>query len=176
MKNTKSHLGVIYVILSAILFGTMPLLTRIAYTHGSNAYTVAFGRFFFGSSILGLICFVLLGCSIKIKMEQFLELVKLSIPYALMPILLYASYTYIDSGIATALHFTYPVAVMLIMALFFKSQPDAKQLICAVLCIGGSALLYTPNGQVRVVGIILKVLSKNFTLLYLRFGFLCCPH
>ena len=167
MKNDRSHLGVFYVILSAILFGTMPLLTRIAYAHGSNAYTAAFGRFFFGSIMLGLICFVSPGCSIKIKKEQFLALLKLSVPYALMPILLYASYTYIDSGMATTLHFTYPVAVMLILAIFFRSRPDAKQIICAILCVGGMALLYTPNGQVRVGGIILAVASGIIYAVYI---------
>lgn len=167
MKNDRSHLGIFYVILSAILFGTMPLLTRIAYAHGSNAYTAAFGRFFFGSIMLGLICFVSPGCSIKIKKEQFLALLKLSVPYALMPILLYASYTYIDSGMATTLHFTYPVAVMLILAIFFRSRPDAKQIICAILCVGGMALLYTPNGQVRVEGIILAVASGIIYAVYI---------
>ena len=167
MKNDRSHLGVFYVILSAILFGTMPLLTRIAYAHGSNAYTAAFGRFFFGSIMMWLICFVSPGCSIKIKKEQFLALLKLSVPYALMPILLYASYTYIDSGMATTLHFTYPVAVMLILAIFFRSRPDAKQIICAILCVGGMALLYTPNGQIRVEGIILAVASGIIYAVYI---------
>lgn len=167
MKNDRSRLGIFYVILSAVLFGTMPLLTRIAYVHGSNAYTVAFGRFFFGSIVLGLICLVLPGCSIKIKKEQFLALLKLSIPYALMPILLYASYTYIDSGMATTLHFTYPVAVMLILAIFFRSRPDTKQIICAILCVGGMALLYTPNGQVRVEGILLAVASGIIYAVYI---------
>lgn len=167
MKCDKSHLGVIYVILSAILFGTMPLLTRIAYAHGSNAYTVAFGRFFFGSIVLGLVCCALPRCSIKIDRNQFLALLKLSVPYALMPILLYASYTYIDSGMATTLHFTYPVAVMVIMAIFFKARPDAKQIMCAVLCVGGMTLLYTPNGQVRVEGIMLAVASGIIYAVYI---------
>lgn len=166
-KQEKSNLGIFYVILSAILFGTMPLLTRIAYAHGSNAYTVAFGRFFFGSLVLGLVCLVLPGCSIKISREQFLALLRLSAPYALMPILLYASYTYIDSGMATTLHFTYPVAVMLILAIFYKSRPDAKQIVCAVLCVGGMALLYTPNGQVRVEGILLAVASGIIYAVYI---------
>ncbi len=167
MGYWKSHLGVFYVILSAVLFGTMPLLTRIAYAHGSNAYTVAFGRFFFGSIVLGIVCSALPGCSIKISRDQFLALLKLSVPYALMPILLYASYTYIDSGMATTLHFTYPVAVMLIMAVFYKALPDAKQIICAILCVGGMVFLYTPNGQVRIGGIVLAVASGIIYAVYI---------
>lgn len=167
MKNTKNQIGVICVILSAILFGTMPLLARIAYAHGSNAYTVAFTRFFFGSIVLGIIVSVLPNCSIKVSGSEFLTLLKLSAPYALMPILLYKSYTYIDSGMATTLHFTYPVAVMLIMVIFCKARLNIKQIICAVLCVGGMALLFTPNGQMSAPGILLAVMSGIVYAVYI---------
>ncbi len=167
MEKIRNQIGTIYVILSAILFGTMPLLARIAYAHGSNAYTVAFGRFFFGSVMLGIIVFALPGCAVKISGKQFLILLKLSAPYALMPILLYMSYNYIDSGMATTLHFTYPVAVMLIMVMCCKGQLDTKQIVCAVFCIGGMALLYTPNGKINVLGILLAVVSGIVYAVYI---------
>ena len=167
MKTIKNQIGVLYVILSAVLFGTMPLLARIAYAHGSNAYTVAFGRFFLGSIVLGAVTVFVPGCTVKISKSQFLALVKLSVPYALVPILLYVSYTYIDSGMATTLHFTYPIAVMLIMVIFCKTRLDAKQITCAVLCVGGMALLYTPNGQISVLGILLAVGSGIVYAVYI---------
>lgn len=167
MKNIKNQAGVIYVILSAILFGTMPLLARIAYAHGSNAYTVAFTRFFFGSIVLGIVVSVLPDCTIKVGKSQFLTLLKLSAPYALMPILLYKSYTYIDSGMATTLHFTYPIAVMLIMVIFCKTRLNTRQIICTFLCVGGMALLYTPNGQLSVPGVLLAVVSGIVYAVYI---------
>ena len=167
MKDIKNQIGVVYVILSAILFGMMPLLARIAYAHGSNAYTVAFTRFFFGSIVLGIIISALPDCTIKISKSQFLTLLKLSAPYAMMPILLYVSYTYIDSGMATTLHFTYPIAVMLIMVVFCKARLDTKQILCAALCVGGMALLYTPNGQISVLGILLAVASGIVYAVYI---------
>ena len=167
MKSTKSQIGVVYVILSAVLFGTMPLLAKIAYAHGSNAYTVAFGRFLFGSIILGAVISLTHGSTLKIGKDQLIALLKLSVPYALMPILLYVSYTYIDSGLATTLHFTYPIAVMLIMVVFFKTRPDTRQIVCAVLCVGGMALLYSPNGQVSVQGILLAVASGIVYAVYI---------
>ena len=137
----KKQVGSLYVILSAVLFGTMPLLAKIAYAHGSNAYTVAFGRFLLGSAMLGIVILLLPDCSIRVGRQRLLELFKLSVSYALMPILLYTSYSYIDSGMATTLHFTYPVAVMLILVIFCKKKLERKQVICAVLCLAGMALL-----------------------------------
>lgn len=156
-----------FVILSAILFGVMPLLAKVSYSHGSNAYTVAFGRFFFGSVMLGIIIFILPNCSARIDRKQLKEIIKLSVCYAFMPILLYSSYNFIDSGTATTLHFTYPIAVMLIMSIFCKVRMEAKQIVCAVFCIAGLALIYTPGGQASILGIALAIVSGVVYAIYI---------
>lgn len=166
-KSMKKHAGSLCVLLSAVLFGTMPLLATIAYDHGSNAYTVAFGRFLFGSMMLLVIIFLLPGCSVKIPKKHVLELLKLSVSYALMPILLYTSYNYIDSGMATTLHFTYPVAVMLIMVFFYKNRIERKQVICAILCLIGLSFLLSPDGQPSVPGVLLSVGSGIIYAIYI---------
>lgn len=153
----KKHLGSIFVILSAVLFGLMPLMTRIAYAHGSNAYTVAFGRFFMGAAILALVILVSPKVSFRLTRRQALDVFKLSITYALMPVMLYMSYDYIDSGLATTLHFTYPVAVIVMLVLFCKQRPEKKQIFCMVLCLGGLALTTSPGSDLSVPGIVLAV-------------------
>ena len=163
----KKQFGSLCVILSAVLFGTMPLLAKVAYAHGSNAYTVAFGRFLFGSMILGTVITLMPGHTVKINKYQFLELFKLSVSYALMPVLLYSSYNYIDSGMATTLHFTYPVAVMLIMVLFCKKKLERKQIVCAALCLVGLALLASPDGRISISGVLLAVGSGIVYAVYI---------
>lgn len=166
-KNLYKQAGAASVVLSAVLFGTMPLLAKVAYQHGSNAYSVAFGRFFFGSILLFVIILAMPGGSIKIPGRQLWQILKLSVSYALVPVLLYVSYEYIDSGLATTLHFTYPVAVIIILAVLFGIKPDRKQLLCAFLCTVGILLLYTPNGQVSVKGILFAVVSGLLYALYI---------
>lgn len=163
----KTQTGSLYIVLSAVLFGTMPLLAKVAYAHGSNAYTVAFGRFFFGSMILGAVISLLPGCSVKVGKRQLLELFKLSVSYAMMPILLYTSYDHIDSGMATTLHFTYPVVVMLIMVVFCKKTLERKQIFCAALCLAGMALLSSPDSRPSVPGILLAVGSGVVYAVYI---------
>ena len=165
----KKQAGSFYIILSAILFGTMPLLAKVAYAHGSNAYTVAFSRFFFGSIMLLIVICLLPGCSIRVDKHLLLELIKLSVSYALMPILLYTSYNFIDSGMATTLHFTYPVIVMLIMVIFYKNRIDRKQVVCAVLCLIGMLLLSSGDSQLSMPGILLSVGSGVVYAVYIVF-------
>ncbi len=166
-KSMKKQLGSLYVIFSAVLFGMMPLLAKIAYAHGSNAYMVAFGRFLFGSAMLGLAILLMPNCSVRVSRQRLLELFKLSVSYALMPILLYTSYNYIDSGTATTLHFTYPVAVMLILVIFCKKKLERKQVICAVLCLVGMAFLFSPDSHPGIPGILLAVGSGIVYAVYI---------
>lgn len=150
--------GEIFATLSAVCFGLMPLLTRIAYTGGSNAYMAAFGRFFYGA----LFAAVILRAgnqSLAVGRKELLLLYGLSFLYVLVPILLYNSYNYISSGLATTLHFTYPVVVMLLMTLLFHEKISARQAGCLLLCALGIALLYTPGGEVSFTGIILALVS-----------------
>lgn len=167
MKNKNEKLGATCVILSAVLFGFMPLLTKVAYQHGSNAYSVAFGRFFIGAIFLFVIILMNPKCKIMITRQQLLEIIRMSFFYALMPILLYCSYDYIDSGLATTLHFTYPVVVVIIVALFYREQFDKKQILCTIISIFGIALLYIPSGQTSTKGIIFAVLSGVAYAIYI---------
>lgn len=67
-KKYSSIIGPGAVILSAVLFGTMPLMAKRAFALGSNAYTTAFGRFATGAVITGLVILlavILLGLPVK---------------------------------------------------------------------------------------------------------------
>jgi drug/metabolite transporter (DMT)-like permease len=67
-KKYSSIVGPGAVILSAVLFGTMPLMAKQAFTLGSNAYTTAFGRFATGAVIAGLV--ILLHPKQKIRINK----------------------------------------------------------------------------------------------------------
>ena len=121
-NRTSERTGVIFTIISAILFGTMPLMAKYAFSLGSNAYMVAFGRFITGAVFSGLFLCLHPGYSVKVTRKQFRSIAMLSFFFAATPCMLYASYQYIDSGLATTLHFIYPVAVMLISVIFFKTK------------------------------------------------------
>ncbi len=51
----KSRKGQFYIIMSAMLFGIMPFLTKTAYNNGSNAYAVVFWRFLWASIFMAVI-------------------------------------------------------------------------------------------------------------------------
>lgn len=165
----KSRKGQFYIIMSAMLFGIMPFLTKTAYNNGSNAYAVVFWRFSWTSIFMAVIIKKFYAKNILLSKDKMLKVFVLSIFYGITPILLYISYNYIDSGMATTLHFTYPIAVMIIMAVFFKEKMGKRKLLCAIVCIMGVIMLYSPEKHVGVKGMALAVISGIVYSLYVIF-------
>ena len=159
MNRLSERQGAALVIASAILFGLMPLLAKIAYSYGCNVYTVVLGRFSFGALASTLFFLARDGKLPLVSGQQFRKLLLLSVFYTVTPILLYSSYQSVSTGLATTLHFTYPVTVMVLNVVFFHNRLDRRQLLCLALCAGGLALFCRPGEEEGLTGMTLAVLS-----------------
>lgn len=159
--------GMILTIISGILFGTMPLMTKAAYSMGSNAFTVSFGRFVTGAFFSGLYVLFRYGTVFSISRRQLGKIAFLAVFFSALPCILYASYNYIDSGLATTLHFTYPVVVTLISALIFKTKIGKTNIICVALCMAGVLLMYNAQGAGNSTGMVLALLSGLVYSIYI---------
>jgi drug/metabolite transporter (DMT)-like permease len=169
MKSGKlsERTGALFVILSAVLFGTMPLLTKTAYAFGGNNYTVSFGRFVFGSATTAVIVALSPKMTFRITARDFRWLLATSVFCGVTPLLLFESYHYIDSGLSTTLHFTYPVTVMVLGALFFRTKLRRRQILCLLICAAGVICFYRPGQMGDVRGMALAVLSGVTFALYI---------
>ncbi len=154
--KTEYH-GYLLSIGSAIGFGLMPLFSRLAYGYGCNSYTVSLFRFVFSALILGTIHICSPRLSFRITKEQFKKLLLMSVFYSLTTIFLYTSYEMIDTVLASGLHFTYPLSVMIISSIVFRKLPDKKELLCIVLCMAGIFLLNVPQTRGSFAGMLLAV-------------------
>ena len=159
----------VFAILSAVFFGTVPLFTKTAYAYGCNAYTVAFGRFLVGALGSGVIITLLPNTSFRVTRSELRKLAGLSVFYAATPVLLYEAYRGISTGFATTLHFTYPIIVMMIGAAAFRNRLHARQIICLFICIAGITCFYTPGQTESISGMALAVASGFAYALYILF-------
>lgn len=155
----KKQVGVISAIASAVLFGTMPLATKIAFAYGENSYMASLGRFFWGSVSLLIMIQFTPNKKIILEKQKMIAILKMSLFYAATPVFLYLSYNYIGSGMATSLHFTYPITVVLILFFCYKEKIDKKQIGCLILCIAGIGMLYVSDGKTSTLGMTFALLS-----------------
>ena len=160
MKQHKLNntYGVICSVLSAVFFGFTPLIAKNAYRYGYSSYMVAFARFVIGAVFLFIIC-----CQKKYKItlprKQMFQIFIIAVFYSMMILLMYTSYEYIDSGLTTTLHFSYPVFVIFITALFGCKKLRKRELLSAVLAVAGIIFLNNGNSHPNYLGVTLAVLS-----------------
>lgn len=156
----KRGFGFFAVILSAVIFGCLPLLATIIYNNGGNPFSVIFYRFFLPLPILYFLSEKLEKNNIKVTKEELKHLTIVSLfGYGITALLVFTSYNYISTGVATTLHFTYPIFVTLGIAIVYKERPDFVKLLCIALCTIGVILFLNDVKVDNILGIVLSLLS-----------------
>lgn len=159
--------GYIYVIISGILFGCMPLFANIFYNNGITSLSLVLYRFLLSIPVLYIIC-KRLNIDLKIKKREFKDLLLISIfGYSSTAMLLYLSYNFIPSGLSTSLHFTYPVIITAACIVIYKEKLDIIKILCSILCTVGIFLFLNEINLTgnSFLGILLAIAS-GFTYSY----------
>lgn len=159
--------GYAFVIMSAVIFGCMPLMAKHIYADGVTSISLVFMRNLFSLPVLAMLAF-LESRSLKISPRAFPKLAVISIfGYVLTPYLLFTSYNYMDSGTATVLHFIYPVAVIIIELIFLKKGITPGGIIGLILFVVGLPLFYTPGASIDLVGSVISIASGVTYAIYI---------
>lgn len=160
--------GFLYGLLSSASFGLIPLFTIPAMHRGMNFESILFYRFLFATIALG--CILLLDKqSFRIRIKEIPSLILLAFFYLVSSLFLIWGYEFMASGIATTIHFMYPVLTTLIMMLFFREKKSAWRFAAIALAVTGvSALSYgDASGSISMAGLFIVLLSALGYALYL---------
>lgn len=151
--------GAVYTALSAIIFGFTPIFARLAYDGGANGITVTFLRAALSLPILYVIL-RMKKVPVAVNEREFKSLALVGIlGSALTTITLYASYSFISVGMATTIHFIYPVLTALSCILFFKERIDKWKALALILATAGVLFFMDRSSSSAFIGIVLAVVS-----------------
>jgi len=112
--------GYFFAIISAVIFGCMPLMAKHIYADGVNSISLVFLR-----NLFSLLPLALLACKeqgtlkLPIKLMPSVSLIAI-LGCCATPILLFSSYNYMASGTATIFHFIYPAVVVVSEIILLK--------------------------------------------------------
>lgn len=167
MSRSDKLNGVLYIILSAVSFGVMPILAKLAYNGGANSTTTLFLRFLFASLMI-LYYLKANKISMKLNKKQVYLVILLGIAgYSLTSASLFMAYNYISVGMATMLLYTYPAIVTLFSTIIFKEKVQPKKVLCLLLSIGGIFTMIEFGGTTyNPMGIVLGLVSSLCYSLY----------
>ncbi|HHT14713.1 MAG TPA: EamA family transporter [Clostridiales bacterium] len=162
MKKRKL-LGQISVFGSAIIFGFTPVLAAISYRGGNNGINMAFLR-----ALLPIPLLLWIGRKMpwprKGQWKRGLFAGCLSFGCML---LLYTSYEHISPGLATTLHFLYPMYVAVYEAARAKKRPGKRRVFGLSLAFAGTLLFIERGESGSFIGLGMAIGSGIFYAAYI---------
>lgn len=160
--------GFVFAALSAICYGTNPLGALHLYSQGYSPETVLFYRFFTAALLL-LVVILAKGSHFKISFREFGALVAFGFLFAVSSLTYYASFKFMDAGLASTLLFLYPLEVSVLMAVFFKEKIKVWTIVSIAVSMAGIALLYRggDGAPLSTVGLVLVFISSITYAIYM---------
>lgn len=136
--------GIFYAALSSSTFGLAPLFTLLLLAGGYSPFEVLSYRW--GVAALFLVVLGLLaGRSFRLTRAEFLTVFLLSLFRAATSLSLVIAYQHIASGVASTIHFMYPLAVALVMMCIFRERGSVWVFAAIGMSIVGAVLLSSGN-------------------------------
>lgn len=158
--------GKICLIISAFLYGVAPMLAKISYSGGANGITLTFLRASLSIPLLYLLMKAK-GISLRLSTDELKSIILLGVFGGAVPILLlYASYNFISTGLATTLHFIYPFMIVLVSALLYREKIPMLKIASSVVVTLGIFLFADIETVSDTAGITLALLSGIFYSFY----------
>ncbi len=159
--------GIVFTVISAVIFGVTPVLGRMTYDMGSNAVTLGFFRNLF--SIPALLAVILVTKSpLKISLGRFKDIAIVGVlGNATTTILLYSSYSYVGVGTATTLHFLYPIFVAVACVVLFREKLGKIKLLCLLGASIGILFFADRNSSGNLAGVLMALASGATYSIYM---------
>lgn len=161
--------GKLCLLLSASIYGIVPIFAKLSYSGGANSITLTFLR---ASLTLPLLFLILrsLGINLTLTKSEAARITLLGTLGCATPIiLLYMSYDYISVGLATTLHFIYPLVTVLTNVFIYHDRVRLSTLGAVVLVTVGIFMFADISSRSDVIGIILALFSGIFYSFYVLY-------
>ena len=157
--------GILYAALSSSTFGLAPLFTLLLLGLGYSSFEVLSYRWGVASLFLGALA-LLAGRSFRLSWPELRTVFFLSLFRAATSLSLIIAYQHIASGVASTIHFMYPLAVALAMMGFFGEKRSFAILFAVLVSLSGAGLLSSGKidfeGGNTTIGLIAAGLSVFF--------------
>lgn len=142
MKRTGS---VVAVAVSAFLFGTLAILTPLAYQGGAEPLPLLAWRFLFASTLIFSLVAVSRPSSLRVPRGDIGRFAALAVTgYGFASICFFFALQYADAGVVAVLLYTYPAMVTLAQWVITRKPLSAAQVAAVFVTFAGIVLVLDP--------------------------------
>ena len=154
--------GILYAAVYSSTFGLAPFFSLTLLLAGFSAFEVLSYRW--GVATIALTLFGWCsGCSFRLEKKDFLVVLLLSLLRAVTSFSLLIAYQNIATGVASTIHFMYPLAVSLVMMYFFQEKKSLWVMFAVFMSLLGAALLSSGELEAKngdtIVGLVAACVS-----------------
>lgn len=158
--------GKICLIFSALIYGVAPVLAKISYMGGVNGITLTFLRAAVSIPLLFALI-IARGQTFRLSVKELRQIAILGVVGGAFPIIsIYAAYEHISTGLATTLHFVYPLIIVVVSSLIYKEKITKAKLAAVMLVTVGIFFFVDLTHTADKIGLILALLSGVFYSFY----------
>ena len=155
------------VLISAIIYGLVPIASKLSYADGATPYTLLLVRML-NTPFLFLIA-KRQTKDMSINKREVKNIALLALFGGLLtPLCTLNAHKLLPAGTATTLHYMYCVIIVLICVLVFKDPFDKIKGLSVVMCVTGVFLLYGPSSAQgnSALGFTLAIISAFTYAIY----------
>lgn len=160
--------GVLFTCGAALLYGSLPVYANFAYDAGANAETFNLYKSVWALPVLAVILLVGKKRVLLPRPQLAAALLAGVLGKGVTSLLLYTSYNYIDGGIATTLHFMYPLFSVLLARFVLRERVALyRWVLLAVATVGVFLFVDPATGGAQAAGVICAVASGAVYAIYI---------
>ncbi|NLC39734.1 MAG: DMT family transporter [Clostridiaceae bacterium] len=157
LQQKDKLIGISAALIAALMFGISPVIVKMAYEGGSNGMTLTFTR-----ALMSLPFLFLLArrqkISLKLTGKELLIVILVSIfGNFSTTLMLYSAFSYINVGMASVLHYFFPVFVVLVSIVFFKEKMKWWKILALLLGFAGVMTFMGGAVESDLIGVLLAV-------------------
>lgn len=169
--NSRVVWGFVIGLFAAVCYGFIPFFTLPIKEAGGADFMsdacILFYRFGFASLLLAAVMIVQRK-SFKVTRGELVTLTYLAFISDGSALFLIDGYNYMSSGIATTLHFMYPVVTAIIMIVFYNEARRISTILAVVMAVVGVGILsWNPDGETSIRGVVIVLISAVCYALYI---------
>ena len=161
--------GMLFIVISAIAFGAIPIFAKAAYRAGSDPISVLFFRFSIASIVMIL---WVIARKIPFPRGKFLLGLMLmgGIGYVGQSFCYFTALTMASAGLVAILLYLYPAIVTILSALLFKERMTGLKILALILALVGTVLTIGLSGGGQLLGIVLAMTAPFIYSAYILAG------
>lgn len=151
--------GFLLAALSAATFGLIPLYANQAILDGVNNETILAYRYGIAGAVYAA-WLLLRRVDMRLSLAELREVVLVGVGcYGVTAFFLMLSYRHMPTGVATAIHYFYPVVVAVLMSIVYRERLSPAVKAGMGLAVVGVGLLSWTPGTVGVRGVVFALVS-----------------